>query len=203
MKEHPVILRAAQPTRDEGLVFARYLDEAAEGFFRLMLGRRVSDILATAYTEPDHDFSYQNVVFAEIDDVIVGMASGFTAEQHHQCSEQRLKQAAGKSALRLATVKCLLAPLWRFLDTIQDGDFYLQAIAVDDQTRGRDIGSILIDAIEERAVAAGSTRLALDVAAQNEGARRLYERRGMSVEATWPKRFNIPRFKILRMTKTL
>ena len=40
MDQHPIVLRAANPTFDKGLAFARYLDEAAEGFFRLMLGRR-------------------------------------------------------------------------------------------------------------------------------------------------------------------
>jgi hypothetical protein len=34
MDRHSIILRAANPTVDEGLAFARYLDEAAEGFFR-------------------------------------------------------------------------------------------------------------------------------------------------------------------------
>ena len=38
MDRHSIILRAAKPTLDEGLAFARYLDEAAEGFFRFMLG---------------------------------------------------------------------------------------------------------------------------------------------------------------------
>lgn len=203
MGEPLITLRAGNPTFDEGLVFARYLDQAAEGFFRFLFGRKMTDVIATAYTEPDHDFSYQNVTFAEENGVVVGMVSGFTAEQHQRSSDWHLRQAAGRSALRFATVKFLCAPLWRFLDTINDGDFYLQAIAVKGQLRGQGVGSILIDAIEERAVACGSARLALDVAAKNEGARRLYEHRGMNIETQWPKRLSIPQFRILRMTKTL
>lgn len=203
MKKHPIILRAAEPTFDEGLVFARYLDEAAEGFFRFMLGRRVADILATAYTKPGHDFSYQNVTYAEHNSAIVGMASGYTAEQHRRSSDQPLKQAAGCRVLRLMVVRIFCAPLWRFLDTIREGDFYLQAIAVENELRGQGVGSTLINSIEERAVANGSVRLSLDVAAKNESARRLYERRGMKVESQWPKRMTIPRFRILRMTKML
>ena len=60
MDRHSIVLRAANPTFDEGLAFARYLDEAAEGFFRFMLGRRVGYITATAFAQPDHDLSYQN-----------------------------------------------------------------------------------------------------------------------------------------------
>ena len=59
------------------------------------------------------------------------------------------------------------------------------------------------DFAEARAVASGSVRLSLDVAARNESAQRLYERRGMKVESQWPKRLNISQFRILRMTKTL
>ncbi len=203
MTERPIILRAGKPTLDDGLVFARYLDEAAEGFFRIMLGRRVADILAEAYTKPGHDLSFENVTFAEQGDAIVGMASGYTAEQHRQSSDQPLKQAAGIRIVRLAFVRVICAPLWRILNTIQDGDFYLQAIAVDSEARGQGVGSALIDSIEERALASGSARLSLDVVASNENARRLYEQRGMTVESRWPKRLRIGRFRILRMAKAL
>jgi len=94
MDQHSIILRAANPTSEEGLVFARYLDEAAEGFFRLMLGRRVADIIASVFTQPNHDYSFQNVIFAEDDNAIVGMAEGFAAKPHGCLSDQPLRQAA-------------------------------------------------------------------------------------------------------------
>ena len=43
----------------------------------------------------------------------------------------------------------------------------------------------------------------LDVSAKNEGARRLYEHLGMTVESQWPKRLAIPGLKFYRMTKAL
>lgn len=185
------------------MVFARYFDEVTEGFFRLMLGRRVVEIVATAYTQPGHDLSCEHITFAEQDNVIIGMACGYTAEQHRHASDEPLKQAAGSSALRMRVVATLCAPLMRILDTIADGDFYLQAIAVDKEHRGQGLGSTLIDAIEDQAIAAGSTRLSLDVSASNRTALRLYEHRGMSVESEWPKRLKIPGLRFLRMTKTL
>ena len=45
----------------------------------------------------------------------------------------------------------------RILDSIADGDFYLQAIAVDKELRGDGVGSLLMDCVEERARASGST----------------------------------------------
>ncbi|HIJ65058.1 MAG TPA: GNAT family N-acetyltransferase [Candidatus Hydrogenedentes bacterium] len=203
MGQRSIALRAANPTFDEGLSFARYLDEAAEGFFRFMLGRRFRHIIATAFTQPDHDLSYQNVTFAERDNVIVGMVSGFTAEQHRRSSRRPLKQAAGRRNLRMRIVLILFAPLMRIIDSISDGDFYLQAIAVDKELRGDGVGTVLMDYFEQRARASGATRLSLDVSAKNEGARRFYERRGMSVGSQWPKRLPIPALKFYRMTKML
>ena len=202
MDRHSIVLRAAKPTFDEGVVFARYLDEAAEGFFRFMLGSRAVQVVAEAYTQSDNNYSFQNVIIAEHDQLIVGMALGFTAEQRRHFSDRPLKQAAGFPALRMRAVSILCAPLLRILTTIADGDFYLLAIAIDKEIRGEGVGSALMDSIEERARASGSTRLSLDVSAKNEGARRLYERRGMSVESEWPKVRFLPRL-FVRMTKTL
>ena len=203
MVRHSIILRAAKPTFDEGLAFARYLDEAAEGFFHFMLGRRARHIIAMAFAQPNHDLSYQNVTFAGLDNTIVGMVSGYSAEQHRRSSRQPLKQAAGRRNLRMVVVSTLFAPLLRIIDTIADGDFYLQAIAVDKELRGEGVGSALMDSIEDRAVSSGSARLALDVSAGNESARKFYERRGMTVESQWPKRLVIPGLRFLRMTKAL
>ncbi len=203
MDQHSVTLRAANPTFDEGLAFGRYVDQAAEGFFGFMLGRRVAEILAAAYIQPDHDLSYQNVTFAERDNVIVGMLSGYTAEQHRRFSRQPLNRAAGRRHLRMRIVQILFAPLMRITDSIADGDFYVLFIAVDKELRGEGVGAVLMDSSEERARASGSTRLSLDVTAKNEGARGFYERRGMTVESQWPKRLPIPGLKFYRMTKAL
>ncbi len=203
MDRHSIVQRAANPTFDEGLAFARYADEVAEGFFGLMLGGRVAEILATAFAQPDHDLSYQNVTFAERGNVIVGMVAGYTAEQHRRSSRQPLNRAAGRCHLRMRIVQILFAPLMRIIDSIADGDFYVLFIAVDKALRGEGVGAVLMDSSEERARASGSTRLALDVSAKNEGARGFYERRGMNVESRWPKRLPIPGLKFYRMTKGL
>ena len=94
-----------------------------------------------------------------------------------------------------------LAPLFRVLETIPERSYYLLAIAIDDSMRGQGIGSVLMDYVEERARERGADQLCLDVAAKNEDARRLYERRGMSIESRWPKRLLPP--LLWRMTKKL
>ena len=203
MDKPSISLRAAEPTFNEGLACGRYLDEAAEGFFRFMLGRQYAQIIAKAYSQTNHNYSFKNVTYAEYNQHIVGMALSFSAEQHKHFSEQPLKVAAGYHALRMATVKMLFAPMLRIINTIAEGDFYLLAMAIDKELRGLGIGLALMDSIEEQACAAGSSRLALDVSAKNDGARRLYERRGMSIEWQWPKHLSLPGLRFYRMIKTL
>ncbi|MDH3523870.1 MAG: GNAT family N-acetyltransferase [Acidobacteriota bacterium] len=158
--------------------------------------------MARAYLEADNDYSFQNVTFAEQGRAIVGMASGFTAEQRRGFSDRPLTPAAGFPAFRLAALRLLCAPLFRILETLAEGDFYLLAIAVDPEVRGAGVGSVLMDLMEDRARSGGSTRLSLDVAAKNERARRLYERRGMSVESKWPRPPFLPAL-FVRMAKPL
>ena len=203
MDQTSTTFRLANPTEDDGLAFAQYLDEAAEGFFRFMLGRRAKHIIAAAFAHPDHDLSYQNVTFAERDNTIVGMVSGYTAEQHRLSSHNPLSQAAGRRNLRMKIVRVAFAPLMRIIDSISDGDFYLQAIAIDKALRGDGIGSLLMESLEERARASGAVRLALDVSAKNKGARRFYEHRGMTIESKWPKRLHIPALKFYRLTRMI
>jgi ribosomal protein S18 acetylase RimI-like enzyme len=103
----------------------------------------------------------------------------------------------------MTIVNLLFAPMVRTLKTIPAGDFYLLSMAVDREFRGKGIGSALMDAMEERARTGRSIRLSLDVSASNEGARRLYERRGMRIESQWPKRMPMPGMTFHRMTKSL
>jgi len=195
--------RPAEPTRDDGLAFARYLDQAAEGFFRFLLGRRVEEILVTGFVEPGHDLSYENVVFANRNGETVGMVSSYTAERHHAASDRPLREAAGRWNVRFALVSTLCAPIFRIIDSVEAGDYYVQSVAVDPEARGGGVGTALMDLAEERGRAAGSRRLALDVAATNEGARRLYERRGMAEISRWPKRIRIEKLTFIRMAKPL
>ena len=82
----PILVRPAEPTIEHGLAFANYLDTAAEGFMRLLLGRRMPELVAEAYTHPRNEYSFENVLAAERDGRIVGMAAGFGAEEQRAFS---------------------------------------------------------------------------------------------------------------------
>ena len=191
-KEQSIFLRPAKPEFGEGLHFAYYLDQAAEGFFRVMLGRKSERIIASAFTDTGHTLSHENVLFAEVDTKIVGMSSTFSEKQHRLFSDEPLQRAAKRNAIRLKLVRTLFAPIWRILETIPEGDFYVQGIAIKPELRGAGIGSLLMNDIENRAKASGSNRLSLDVSAKNDGARRLYKRFGMVDSSTWPNSRFLP-----------
>ena len=199
----PISLRPTAPTLEDGRAFARLLDEAQEGYFRAMLGRRAGDIIAQAFTQPGHDLSHQYVTFAEQSGRIVGMASGYTADAHRHFTDEPLQAAAGRRRFRLAAFTRITRRVVRFIDTVPDGSFYVRALAVVPAHRVSGIGTLLIRSLEETARAAGSTRLALDVAAKNRDARRLYERLGMTAQAESPRWFRLPNTNLIRMTKPL
>lgn len=100
------------------------------------------------------------------------MASGYTSLQHGLSSDEPLRRTAGFRMVRMAALSKLGGGLKRFIDTVPDGDYYLQAVAVDDQHRGAGIGSTLLDYSEDRARVAGCTRIVLDAMEKNAGARR-------------------------------
>ena len=199
----PLSLRPATATVEDGLVFARLLDEAQEGMYRKVLGRRAGTIVAQAFIKPVNDLSYLHVTFAEHGERVVGMASGYTAETHRHFTDQVLEAAAGWRRYRWAAFVRVARRMFRFMDTVPDGDFYVRALAVEPLERGAGIGTLLVGSLEETALAAGSKRFALDVATKNRNARRLYERLGLTAETESPRWFRLPNTNLIRMVKTL
>ena len=202
MNRPEISIRPARPSRDEGVHFARYMNLAAEGGFRKMFGRRFEEIVSSAYLEPNHDLSYETALFAEASDQIVGMISGYTAEQYRGFDKSVVDRLAGRSRLRISLIYAMIAPMMRFLHTYNDGDFYVEFLSVDDTFRGQGIGYRLLAAMEACGQKSGSSHFAIDVARKNDGARRLYERYGVVAHDYWP-RTRLMRPTVLRLTKPL
>lgn len=147
--------------------------------------------------------SYQTTVFAERDGDIAGMISGYTSSEHLRSSDKPLRRAAGLRIVRMFALMPLAQGLLEFIETVPAGDYYIQGVAVAEAHRGQGIGSLLLDRAEETARINGSNRIVLDVAEDNEHARRLYERRGMKVEAQSPPIVLTPSSSVYRMVKVL
>jgi ribosomal protein S18 acetylase RimI-like enzyme len=197
-----VEIRSAVPVATEGELFARYLDIAGDGLLSWMFGKGFAGIVGRAFVERGHDLSYEHAWFAETEAGIAGMVSGFSASDHDRSEDGPLIRAAGLRSVRMFGTWLVAVRLLTFMDRVPEGDWYLQAVAVDQAHRGAGIGSLLLDHAEATAETAGAERLALDVDVDNDGARRLYERRGMAVDAPSP---SIPLLgtAVYRMTKAL
>ena len=202
MSQDSIRLRPAQPDYDEGIVFARYMDHAADGLFRFMLGQHVEPVIASAFLEPEHSLSYAYVTFAELGGELVGMSSAYTGLQLRRFSEKPLERAAGRNVFRLKCVSLILWPMIRILESVADDDFYLQGLAVEPGMRSKGVGSALLADVERRANRSGSSSLCLDVADKNKGAQALYARRGMIRSSQWPNMGFLPPL-LVRMTKSL
>lgn len=68
-----------------------------------------------------------------------------------------------------------------FLSDLEEDDFYLAAIAVDINSRGKGIGTFILGKSLELAREKGFKRVLLDVDLDNEGALKLYRRFGFSI----------------------
>lgn len=198
-----VEIRPAKPTLEEGRLFARYLNEASDQLMQTMFGRGYPGIIAKTYLSSGHVMSHETVVFVESEAGVIGMGSWYGTNQGLAPSDRALMGAAGIRLVRAVPFAILARRLFEFMDTVPDGDFYLAALAVDNDKRGHGIGSRLIDCAESEAKATGHTRLALDVAVDNDQARRLYERHGMTVEAESPAITFLPNERVYRMVKPL
>ena len=106
-----------------------------------------------------------------------GMISCLAAEEVAKC---RMKSAfaLGKWGIFENSPRLYerLALAGQTLMKLGPGDFYVSRIATAPVSSGKGYGGRLLDHCEERARAAGAVRIALEVAAQNAGAVRFYEK---------------------------
>ena len=196
-------LRSARPDQGDGLAFARLLDQAQEGWFRIALGRSAKDVVAEAFIATGHELSHTHVTIAERDEAPIGMASGYTAEAHRAFTNEAMEAAAHSRRWRYRAVRRISQRMMRFMDNIPDGDFYIRAIAVDPDYRDGGVGGRLMNHMIDNARDAGARRLALDVAAKNRDGRRFYERIGMARESESRRWFGLPNTNVIRMTLPL
>ncbi|MEO1057499.1 MAG: GNAT family N-acetyltransferase, partial [Actinomycetota bacterium] len=112
-------------------------------------------------------------------------------------------EAAGFRKYRMALFRRVGARVFDFMDRLPDGDWYIQAVAVDEAGRGKGVGSALLAHAEQTAHEVGAQRMALDVSVNNDGARRLYERLGYAVESSSKSIPFVPNAAVHRMAKPL
>jgi len=181
-----IVIREAKPTVEEGLLFARFFDETAEGFFTSILGKQAYELISRAYVKPGNSYSYKNVSFAESDSEIIGMVSGYSTADKSEFYSRTLKDLWEGGYVKIGIFSLIERFLSRHLGPRGDGDFYIQAIIVDEKMRGHGVGRKLMEYIENRAGERGFATLSLDVSGRNHKAIALYEKSSMIIETYWP-----------------
>lgn len=123
-------------------------------------GEDIFDAAVMRYSSDDSQFGYKNTTVAEINDNIAGMLVAYPIEQPpdpHTDSDP------------------VLLP---YTKLEVEGSYYISAMAVFDEYRGKGIGTEFLEIAKRQSIDKGFPQLSLIVFEQNEGAKRLYERNG-------------------------
>ncbi len=195
METGAAVLRPATSGDAEFLAWG--LNEAAGGLFDSLLGKRGPVILATVIAQPIHAFSFEHAVVAEVSGEPLGFCQGFP--EGTPTGTGAIVAAARLRAIRAFSLAVLGWPVFAALERHQQGEWYLQAVAVRPQARGLGLGSALFQEALTRAVAADCDTLTLDVDVANEGAIALYERLGLQVVSTSPRAVLLGGVRVHRM----
>jgi ribosomal protein S18 acetylase RimI-like enzyme len=110
--------------------------------------------------------------------LVIGLAYADYAESERRLAQMVLKHKGWWRTLRMLP---LASELSRCAEPLGQGCYYISALCVREDLRGRGIGSALLDLSVEIARGAGCETMVLDVEIGNSGAQRLYERMGYAV----------------------
>lgn len=124
-------------------------------------GQSPEDAGAARYARTGVAFSYENCLVVGYDGEVVAMAHAFPMAPPPPDDEPEAD------------------PVLKPYAELEDyGSYYLAGLAVDDALRGQGIGSRLLNAVINRARGHGFRRVSLICFEENQGAMRLYTRRG-------------------------
>ena len=159
-------------------VLARLIDIAGEGIPAYLWaqsatrGERPLDI-GTRLSGREHGiFSYRNAIVFEVGGAVAGMVMGY-------------RQSDPYSDTNLAHVPAVVRPVIE-LESLVPGSWLVKSLALLPDYRGDGLGSQLLGLARSLAEEEGARQLSLIVAADNEGACRLYQRSGYRAIAQRP-----------------
>jgi GNAT superfamily N-acetyltransferase len=139
-------------------------------FHDLIPGMTPVDIVASQLEQGRYPYTFRNVIAAECDSRVVGMALSFPARYHAITDEMREFFPPDR-----------LEHFRHFFSTRVEGSYYLDALSVDETFRKQGIGGKLIDLTIFKARQEGFSSLSLITFVDNTSARRLYEKKGFTV----------------------
>ena len=178
------------------------LNAAADGLMDLMMGKQRDRILSNVCRIPGHDLSLERAAIAETGGQRAGILMDMAAETMVDPFPV-IRKSAGFRVLRILFFGVPAMPILRATMRHDPGEWYIQALAVSPDFRGKGIGTQLLSLAEKRAREHGAATLALDVASDNAGGIRLYSRFGFETQYTSPPARLLNNIRLHRMTKRL
>jgi len=184
-----VHIRPAEPTATDAAAFAELANMASHDILAGIVGPDYEQVLTSMFLGDDTLYRTRQVWFLDVDDVIAGMLCAFSGEQKADLTEETDRQLlAGPGAQSAAAIQAQeqLGPISEFIDTVPEGAFYVQFVAVYPQARGNGYAGQLLTLAHDLAREAGATTLELDVETGNAAALKSYLGQGMKIARTSP-----------------
>ena len=162
-----------RPARKEDCLKLGELDSlAGEGVLEFLLeglvpGMTAAEVAAHDMAENQGPRSFRNVLVAETNGKVKGMAFSFHSQNHCITDDMRKFIPAER-----------LTPLEAFFSTRVEDSLYLDALAVDPDLQGHGIGKRLVELTKQKALDMGFGSLSLIVFEHNQNALGLYRKQG-------------------------
>ncbi|BBH22856.1 N-acetyltransferase [Paenibacillus baekrokdamisoli] len=125
--------------------------------------------LEAFYMQSGNRISYENVLVEEREGQVVGMLIAYPGDGAEKLDEPFLTSIQNEKGASEETI---------IVTEARPGEYYYDAIAVNEAFRGQGIAQLLMQSGEEIAAAAGYSKVGLIVEAYNEGAYALYKKKG-------------------------
>lgn len=139
-------------------------------FYGLVPAQSPVEIIAYNLESDDEPYSYNNVIVAEENGQVVGMALSFPSEYHHITEEMAQFFPSDR-----------LSRLRPFYTANVEQSLFLDALCVDEAYQKKGVGSHLIQRTKQKAHESGYQVLSLIVFNDNTKAQRVYQKNGFEV----------------------
>jgi len=175
-----IVFRQGRPGDAEAMT--RFILDAAEAMIPWLFGPRHAEIIQDMVRADHGTVSHVNCIVCEIDGRVAGGVACFPSEAEEDLNKDIvpiLRQYMGFFGLmRLGWRGSRFHRAFRK----PDSSFYIQAISVHPDFRGKGIAGKLIGEVAKQAASAGCDSIALEVRSNNESALRAYEKAGFAKE---------------------
>lgn len=139
---------------------------------------RAKAIITRLFAMPGHRFSYEVTQFATFEGRIIGLMVTYPGKMHRKLDRKLDRLVLKQYRLRGKLVLALRAWPMMWIKEVSRDEYLVGNLAVRGRYRGKGAGSVMLSHVEEIAMAAGYSKIALRVAIENQSAQKFYERLG-------------------------